>query len=643
MNKNYSLSQGALKEILACEPQEKGKSYNINHTLQVIGPRKKEDQKSAASTNIYTCYLSDGEFKHGGFVVFHQSDSEIHNFDIIRVYNLVVNILGEKKGKVYIIKKFEVIDSPHTQIGNPDNVKDDGTGTMSKERVSSSIAGNSSNNLNINQPRQPIQNNNNQGGNNYQGGQGQNDFSFSNNRGQNNSGNQNRGKLYHPLSSLTTFSKDIQILVRVLKKTEKKNFSGRNPGCLFSFTIMDVDGNELGVTCFNKACEKFCDVIQEGKVYEIMGGYVKINDKKYGHSKSDYKLHLDENTRVEEKEDEGQIKQISFNFVKIGDLGNFQLHSVVDLFVYVLECGEKQLKNTKNGEQTIRKLVVCDDSEHKIEFTLWKNHSETEISQGNIISIKNAKIGDFNGKSLSTVDDTHLVINPDLNEARELESYARNFTGEWKSFGASGGQGSGDNNSTAVMNLKEILHLLDTESDDKINTYRLKATICHLNHSERNFYAGCTEKNCKKKLQQETYSWICVSCNKTTDSPHYYYTLSFRVKDSTGEHWLDMFGDSGQKLFEVTANDYKDMILNKDDNSLKAITNRLEFKTFSFVVKPKTQYYQNVPKKKINAYRADNVDIVAEVKRLTKNLSSVLGLSSVTKDNVNINNNSFRK
>ena len=48
-------------------------------------------------------------------------------------------------------------------------------------------------------------------------------------------------------------------------------------------------------TCFNKTVNKFYNLIEEDHLYEIRGGYVKINDKKYTRIKADYKIVLDEN------------------------------------------------------------------------------------------------------------------------------------------------------------------------------------------------------------------------------------------------------------------------------------------------------------------------------------------------------------
>ena len=122
--------------------------------------------------------------------------------------------------------------------------------------------------------------------------------------------------VYTPLKKLTTFSRDFVIFVRVLKKSEIKLFETRNNGInsnnqgkLFYFIVLDKENNEMQCTCFNKAADKFFDIIEEDKLYEIKGGYVKINDRKFTRNKSDYKIVLEENSVITEKVDNGLIKK----------------------------------------------------------------------------------------------------------------------------------------------------------------------------------------------------------------------------------------------------------------------------------------------------------------------------------------------
>ena len=279
---------------------------------------------------------------------------------------------------------------------------------------------------------------------------------------------------YTSLKQLTTFSRDFIIFVRVTKKSEIKTFETRNnnmgssQGKLFYFIVLDRDGNEMQCTCFNKAVDKFFDIIEEDQLYEIKGGYDKLNDKKYTRIKSDYKIVLDENSKITKKADNGiikknnmtiirikdipnmnlysivdlcvvvlnvgekmikntrngsqplkkidngTIKKSNMNIVRIKDIQNMNLYSIVDLCVVVLNVGEKMIKNTRNGSQPLKKIVVGDVSKYKIEISLWRVHSDTNVKFGDILLINNVKIGEYKGRTLTTFDETCTKINPPL-------------------------------------------------------------------------------------------------------------------------------------------------------------------------------------------------------------------------------------
>jgi replication factor A1 len=634
---NTVLTKNAIKDLFNIDSGDK-RPVNIDIKLQVINIRKNEQAKPPGpNQSIYTASLSDGDTKYTGFIIFKEnSQPSIEEGDILKISTISPAMLNNQKSRVFIVKKYEVIEKMAPFIGTPELIKED---NASKEKfpVQNNISNNpktiptnnmgganNSHNMNNNSNNNYINNSSTAGGNNYNNRQ-----NIKNNNNQMSDYQGKQKSYYQPLTSLTTFSKDIQLFVRVVKKGELKTFNSKGGGNLFTFTIMDMDGTEMQATCFNRACEKFFNLIKENSVYEILGGYVKINDKKYSSLKADYKLIFDENTRIEEKDDDGSIKENSFSFVKISEIGTYSTHSIVDVFAYVIEANEKFLKNTKIGEQMIRKLVIADDSEYKIELTLWKQFTDLDIRQGQVISIKSAKVGDFNGRNLSSVDDTMILIDPMIKEATELKLFCENVK-DWKTHSGMGNNGpTGENTgNTTISYIKDVLNALETEPDDRIPFSKIKATICTINHSEKNFYPGCPEKTCRKKLQQDTYTWTCNACGKQSPKPTYYYTLSLRIKDVSAEHWIDVFGELGSKLFKITCEEYKDLILNKDELKLKEISNGLEFKTFYFVVKPKMQVYNNIPKKKLNVYKVDNFEVVADSRRLLKNLNGILTIKN---------------
>ena len=369
---------------------------------------------------------------------------------------------------------------------------------------------------------------------------------------------------YTSLKQLTTFSRDFIILIRVTKKSEIKTFEsrsnamGNSQGKLFYFIVLDRDGNEMQCTCFNKAVDKFFDIIEEDQTYEIKGGYV--------------------------------------------------LYSIVDLCVVVLNVGEKMIKNTRNGSQPLKKIVVGDVSKYKIEISLWRVHSDTNVKFGDILLINNVKIGEYKGRTLTTFDETCIKINPPLtNEyVKELDEFIQKYdiknefldlenNSEMKT------ETKEESENYNSVHIRDVLESLD-EFEDVKDLSKVTAIVTQILHNEKNYYLGCSDRNCKRKLKLEGDSdeYICPNCRKSTKTPTYYYTLSLRVKDASTE--------------------YKNILESRDEEKLRELTHKVEFKVFNFWVKPKIQTYNTVSKKKLYAYRIEPYNEKTEAHKLVKYL-----------------------
>jgi replication factor A1 len=614
LDSTNSLTTNAVKELFTITDK---KTHDVNYTLQILNLKRCEQKKD--STNImFTATLSDSNYKYNGFVIFADpsSSEQIETNDIIKVSAITSTNLESKKNRLFVVKKFEIIGKSDDVIGAPLLMKDDGNDKVVIAKDESIVP-------NTNEDVQMVEpgfNTNNT--HVVEAGSFETPLK-----------ERKTNKNITPLKQLTTFSKDFKIQVRVIKKTDVKTYSTqqKTPGSVFSFVIQDEDGDEMQVTCFNKAVNKFYDKIKEKKVFTITGGYVKLNDRKFTSVKSDYKIVIDENAHVEEVEDDGSIQQTKFDFIKLSNLSTLPLYSVVDVIGYIKECNELVIKNTKNGDQPMKKLILVDDSGWKAECSLWRQFANTEVHVGQIIAMKNVKIGEFNGRNVSTFEESVVLIDPpSLKETEKIRHFVENFGGEYRTYNSKDAAGPGEpgfNKYTKVMYMKEALEMIDdTTNDDKLNNMRIRATVTQLIHNDKNFYAGCMDLNCKKKLQQDSYGWNCVNCNKTYPKPNYYYTLSVRVKDCSSEYWIDMLGTVAEKFMKMTAEEYKDVLFSRDEDKLKQISNDLEFKTFLFNIRPKLHFYNSLPKKKLYVNRTEPVDTVSEANRLILKLKADLNL-----------------
>jgi hypothetical protein len=519
------------------------------------------------------------------------------------------------------------------------------------------------------------------------------------NQNQNQNHNQNHNDLDHenslddfinpkdldftPLKYLTTFSKFTNILIRVLKKSTVKFFNSnatrKTTGQLFNLNITDKEGSEMQVTCFNKGVDKYYDMLQENKVYAICGGYIKLNDRKFlfGKNKSEYKLVIDENADIIEMPDDESIKtNHKNNFIKISEILDIGLYSIVDICVYVLDCGECMLKNTKNGSQYLRKITICDESECKAELNLWRNHAQIPIEKNQYLIIKNIKVGEFNGRNFSSYDDTEIQIDPEnFKEIEKLKIFINKNIYSGSGSAPESGIGSISVNENNLFNfrnlsamekpvnpnqnndpsnigkvyfMQEILDMIENSSDNNEynnnNMLKIKATITQMIHNDRNFYAGCLDSGCKRKsiFNEESREWICNYCSKTFEKPCYYYNLSLRVKDSSCEQWIDLFGTNAEKILKISAEDYRLALLSNNFEKLKEINDNVEFRTFYFCVKPKIQSFNGNYKKKIYAYKFENVPSIPETNRILDIMEEYVKKENnltINKDNFYMNNN----
>ena len=104
----------------------------------------------------------------------------------------------------------------------------------------------------------------------------------------------------------------------------------------------------------------------------------------------------------------------------------------------------------------------------------------------------------------------------------------------------------------------------------------------------------------------------------------YYYILTLRVIDITGEHALNLFGDQVTNLFWIDAKTYSDLIDSNDVEKLKEINNKIEYQTFYFSGKATIFKYGNRLKIQLFVYKFEKEDFKKEKKIIFENIRSVL-------------------
>ena len=666
-NINYNISSGAISYILNLEAQN-DKEYNINYNLQV---QKiyicKPSIQSGNEKIFYTCTLCDNEYKYSGFIIGRNLvDREPSPGDIIQITRIGVCLLTKKSKKVILIKDYECIYQNTQLIKNVKLV--DNLINLPK---SNNLNNNNSNNISID--------NNNTNENNLKIVEEKDKekekvinssqsikyySSFENSQNSQIPINEIKNteqltkspqkdpkiniKNIFNLSEISTYSKNITIYVKIIKKCEIKTFMNRlthKESKVLSFDIIDSKGYEMQANIYDNGLEKFNNIIQVGEIYYINGGYAKLSDKKYTNIKSDYKLIFDSNTQIfhiDKKDDKlfmEETKEIN-GIVRFIDLIKYPKNSIIDCLAYVLETSSTTIKPSKNGNTiAIKKILLGDSSGIKCPMTLWKKFTEIPIEKGNILLLKYIRVGEYNGICLTTIDDSNIIINPtekfkDLDILKTIinsgvdENYFKFLKKEeYINQEIINNKQQNQNSKLEYEKLDFISDLLNNLKDGSNYSanFNIKATVYEIFHSIKNYYCGCPNKSCRKKLSKNSEGeWFCQACREKYIEPYYYYTVSLRIKDLTGEHFVDLFGDSVTTLFGIKAEDYSKLVENNDIDQLNKINDKVEFHNYYFSGKASIQKYNNRIKKQLFVYRFNKEDSEKESFEILNKLKQIL-------------------
>ena len=617
----------SIKDLFSPE-FETNKTYKISTEFQIT-KMNKQDTKNLTQGELYTLTLSDADYSYSKFIYCKTSSSpEIEVGKYINIIRICPMILEAHKEKAFLIKELSLVkkDSliiikspPYTENKNHNN-------------------NNINNQMEIENPEYT----------NYSQDE----------------------KAYTSLKLLTTLSKDYKLLVKVTSKGEVKPYkSGK--GKLFSFVIMDELGNKMQAVAFDKIVDKFKDEIIENEIYEISGGYIRTSDKRYDPPGSDYKLILTESTTIIKKDDEEKNFKDKFTdpdnkFWSLSEIKEAPVNTIVNVVCVVGDKGETNYKDTKSGSMLIRKMFVLDQSNEKMELTLWRNLTKLNYNNGDILVCKKVRVNDFGGKNLTSITESKIFINPITTDFPEItkEIQTLKIFSDQNELNKGNNQDLKNNNNTNNENnnkkkeeiktniinnnintnliqkkeyndkivyidyiLDEMNKYISTDFDHRFPFYKIRATVTHLGHTEKNFYPGCPNRECNRKLTFANGDWICQSCRQSFKNPRYYYSLNIRVKDCSSEYWVDIFGKPAEMIMNINADDYRNILVNRDEEKLGQISEGVEYKEFYFLLKVRLNKYNDTTKKKFTATKIEKINKKENTGRLINDIKMKFGIN----------------
>lgn len=434
-----------------------------------------------------------------------------------------------------------------------------------------------------------------------------------------------------PIAALNPYQGRWAIKARVTAKGDLRRYNNsKGDGKVFSFDLLDSDGGEIRVTCFNAVVDRFYDTIEAGKVYVISKGSLKPAQKNFNHLKNEWEIFLEATSTVDLCPDEdASIPQQQFSFRPISEIENAENNSILDIIGVVITVNPSVPILRKNGMETQRRVLkLKDQSGRSVELTMWGEFCNKEgqklqemVDSGffPVVAIKAGKVSDFSGKSIGTISSSQIFINPDSPEAINLRQWFDRGGKDLASQSISRDLVPGASRNEIRKTLSQIKDE-GLGRSDKPDWVTVKAYITFIK-TDNFCYTACPlmigDRQCNKKVTRSGSRWQCDRCNQEFDECDYRYLLQLQVQDHSGLTWMTAFQESGEEIIGCSA---KELYLLKheqqDDERFAQIMLRGLFTQFLLKLKIKEELYGDEQKVKITVVKAEKVNYVAETRYL---------------------------
>ncbi|CAG8443896.1 10857_t:CDS:1 [Ambispora leptoticha] len=515
--------------------------------------------------------------------------------------------------KPMLVKEFDVLENPGHQIGNQDMNVDFGSSTNIPQQPHQNRQ-QPHGQMMAQPPPQPLSQNHSS----YMMQNIQNDdetpFKMVNNM------NTNSNKIvkrdhpsFFPISALNPYQNKWIIKARVIKKSEIRTWHNqKGDGKIFSFNIMDHSG-EIKVVSFTDTCEKYYDLIQENNVYTISNARVQTSRNRL-YDSNEYEIHLEKNTNIVQCQEESSVPNIQYNFTTLDKLNDYNRDDVIDVIGVVKEdYGLSEVYSKKSQKSIVkRELILVDQTLTSVKFAMWGKPAQDFNGEDNpVLAAKKARVGDFQGRSLSLYQNSVFQINPDIPEAQALRKWFSSLT-QKETF-----QTLSNTSSFIPLTSLERKTIAQIVSDpkigrgDKADYFSVKGTISYVDEKKTWNYPSCP--TCKKKvIDSGDNFWACDKCQGDPISkPQYRYIFTFGVSDATGQMWMATFNDTAVKILGIEADEMYELSLN-DESAFEAAFKSMQFKQFIFSFRAKSEYYQDMERMKYTLADVQPLDFVAE-------------------------------
>ncbi|KRX06468.1 Nucleic acid-binding, OB-fold [Pseudocohnilembus persalinus] len=401
---------------------------------------------------------------------------------------------------------------------------------------------------------------------------------------------------------ITNKPKSIQKFINQVNKTENQ---------VFSIDLIDQEKSQIKGSFFGEACTQFFENLKIGKIYRFSKGHVKKASGAYG-NKDGIQILFNEFSEIQELEEDKNIPINTYDFVKIKELKNKELNSVVDVIGIIIEKSKISQYQTQNKTVDKMSITIVDESGYKIQIGLWDEDTKLhKYDIGDCLILKQVKISLFKQTFiLSTLFGSLIYLNNyDLPQCQDLLNWYQQTCVQ-------------DNydNQKYMSNFKPLVKI---ETDNiVVNLFDIEQK-CLLKAQENQ---NLEQKILSIYLNDENNKYKCEKCQQEYASPCPRYVAMINIQDSSGSLWVKIFDELANQLFVLNAEGLKllkEQTSQQNDEKIKKLLQESIGKEFIFQLQSKIQFYNEQPKIMHNVLQIEEVNEISETQSFLKEINEI--------------------